>query len=104
MVLSYVCAEEENVVVSMGNVNDTVGSFGDVVAASFRVIQTSKTKNELVDGVEVHMGLKGRFTTTRQCVAVANAVAFAENVPINGKIFVLPEYTKEPHIVILKQK
>lgn len=51
-----------------------------------------------VKNVHVKPGPGTRFTKTRCGVAVANAIGFALEIPINNKSFETPIYNKEPNI------
>lgn len=51
-----------------------------------------------ITAVEVATKSQNTFTGTRVGVAVANALGFALDVPVNNKKMVAPEYEREPNI------
>ncbi|PIZ47933.1 hypothetical protein COY32_00970 [candidate division WWE3 bacterium CG_4_10_14_0_2_um_filter_41_14] len=72
----------------------------DLVAGTQKVIG-----NDALDlfAIELDLGAGQRFTTTRQCVVVANAIGFALGIPVNNVDFVIPIYHKEPNITVSKK-
>lgn len=60
-----------------------------------KILKRNKVSFKDLSGVDVATG-PGSFTGTRVGVAVANAMGFALNIPVNGKLdkIVLPVYEK----------
>jgi tRNA A37 threonylcarbamoyladenosine modification protein TsaB len=48
--------------------------------------------------IEVVVGPGNRFTRTRLGVALANAMGFAYGTKVNGSLFAVPKYHKDPTI------
>ena len=60
-----------------------------------KILKKNKIEFKHLSGVEVVEG-PGSFTGTRVGVAVANAMGFALNIPVNGRLdtIVIPKYEK----------
>lgn len=60
-----------------------------------KILKNNKIKFKDLSGVDVETG-PGSFTGTRVGAAVANALGFALNIPVNGKLnkIAIPKYEK----------
>lgn len=75
----------------------------DIVGAISEALRLSGANWEDIDQIEVNPG-PGSFTGVRVGVSVANAIAFARGILINGvKPPISPVYSSEPHITTSKK-
>jgi tRNA threonylcarbamoyladenosine biosynthesis protein TsaB len=66
----------------------------DLVGLIEETLKKEKTSLDEIKGIEVNLG-PGSFTGLRIGVAVANALGFALDIPVNGRRkLVLPKYEK----------
>lgn len=98
MILSIDSTNREKVTVSLDDVKiveeQKLGS-QVLLPLLVKILKKQKATFADISGVEVNTG-PGSFTGTRVGVAVANALGFALNIPVNGKKgkIVLPKYEK----------
>lgn len=76
----------------------------DIVGAINEALRLSKLTWKDIDDLEVNPG-PGSFTGVRVGVSVANAIAFANGIAVNGvQPPISPVYDSEPHITTAKNK
>lgn len=72
----------------------------NVLGAIIDALSQSKKSPKDITEIVVHNG-PGSFTGLRVGTAIANALSFALNLPVNGKpsgTTIIPRYGKSPHI------
>lgn len=76
----------------------------NILSAIDEILKTNSIELKDLKNIEVNPG-PGSFTGSRVGVAIANALAFALNIPVNGKNPpIAPIYSEEPHITKPKDK
>lgn len=98
MILTIDSTNREKIIVTFGNdkiVEEQKLGSQVLLPLIVRILKKQKATFADISQVEVNPG-PGSFTGTRVGVAVANALGFALNIPVNGKKgkIVLPIYEK----------